>query len=195
MDQSAFTSPVGHYIWDLGFDISAVQKPNTLSYLQSGLVAMGTQVGNVPTTPAVLAKGNKLAFNLFDVTSHTIASGYKPIAAKVTFSSAQTGQTASNPFGSTIMLAGGPTTPVTADGSTVIHIGLNNFASGFKGRSAIFGPNTDFSGWTLIHLQEILHPGHFLFTVAVIVQAPDGRTQRTFVVDPEMIFGGTDVPP
>ena len=88
---ATFTSTT--YFWDFGFDINAVQRPNTLSFLQNGLVAIipsdapNTKATAVPSTPAALQATNTITFNVYDVTG-AAASGYTPIAAVITFSNA-----------------------------------------------------------------------------------------------------------
>lgn len=193
MGQLPFTSNT--YFWDFGFDITAVQGPNNQSFLQNGFAALGTPIGNVPSSPAYLVQNNTVTFNLFDVTNGATASGYKPISAKITFSNAQANQEASNPFGAgSITLADQSViTPQTSDGSTVFQIGQSPLAAAaFTNSSVIFGLNTQFKGWTILPaLPIVAATGRFLFTITVCVQNSDG-VQRTFVVDPEMIFGGSN---
>lgn len=193
MAQPSFISK--NCFWDFGFDINAVQKPNTLSFLQNGFAALGTQLGNVPSSPTFLVQNDTITFNLFDVTDGATASGYTPISAKITITNAQSGQQGSNPFGNGPFTLAGQSalTPTTANGSTVFQIDKAPLAaSAFKNTSVIFGLNTQFSAWTILPALPIaITTGSFLFTVAVVVQNPAG-VQRTFVVDPEMIFGGSN---
>lgn len=152
------------FYWDLGFDFAAVQKKNTLSYLQNGLVLNGASA-----FPNKVNTGDTIIFNLFNLTSGaTQGDGTKIHHALLSFTHAVTGQTATTPFASaTFQSEPGPS-------STLAH-------------SVIFGgPIKDFPRWT-IATHAVANTGSFLFTAAVVVQA--GNAVRTFVVDPEMIIG------
>lgn len=186
------TSQSGLYFWVFGFDIDAVQRPNTLSFLQFGFSAINTINGNVPSLPNLLVKGNNLGFNLFDVSPRG-TSGFQPISAKITFSNAQVDKTNSNPFGpEPIPLTdGSTTTPRTAQGATVIQVDRAALAAtATRSDSVIFGPNL--ARWDILPPVPIADDGQFMLTVALVLQAPDGTTRRTFVTDPEMIVGGTN---
>lgn len=50
--------------WDLGFDFAAVQKPNTLSFLENGFVA-----NNQVSVPKNVKKGDRVFFHVFNLTS------------------------------------------------------------------------------------------------------------------------------
>lgn len=191
---SQVISRSGQYFWVFGFDVTAVQRPNTLSFLQFGFSAIDTKFGNLPSLPSLLQPGNTLGFNLFDV-SQGGTSGFQPISAKITFSNAQVDGTGSNPFDpEPIPLSdGSTTTPQTAQGTTVIQVDRAALAAtATRSDSVIFGP--DLARWNILPPVGIANPGQFLLTVAVVFQAPNSTTQRTFVTDPEMIVGGTPVP-
>jgi hypothetical protein len=175
------------FVWDLGFDFNEVQKSDTLSYLQNGLVLIqSSDKGNVPATPVNLVQGDFVKFNAFNVTDPSTGD-YEIAGGEITFKSASTTQAAASPFNNPdgsfqtkIQIA--PQAPTTIKGASIIF-------GGTQAPDALTPDQPTFPKWPLVSPQTVANNGRFLMTAALIVKGPSGLP-RTFVVDPEMIVGG-----
>jgi hypothetical protein len=186
--------------WDFGFDANAVQKSNTLSYLQNGFMrTFGDQ--SWIHTPVNLPGGFTVQFQVFDVTHPDgSASGYVPIGAQITFTSAEVGG-AFYPFQEIleIQLGNGTKTQLQVSVATAtIKISPASFDYSHTpvpkpGQSGHFGPGSQqtFPLWPIVPSLTLLNDGttgRFQFTVAVTVENAAGD-QRTFVAESLMILG------
>ncbi len=157
------------YFWDLGFDFNAVQKTNTTSYLQNGLMLNG-----LSAFPRDIKEDDIIHFNAFNLTTGaSTTDGTTIIASSFNFINALVTQADTTPFASQAIA-----TTTGAPAGTSVSIPLS--------------PTVPVPFWTLA-TQTMVNPGSFLFTVALIVQRTGGTNNvRMFVVDPEMIVGGNN---
>lgn len=161
--------------WDLGFDFSAVQKSNTVSFLQNGFVSNG-----VVAVAKNLGASDTVTFNLFNLTANaTVSDGTSILLASLQFTNALTGQKNSSPFSSNQIASGPFGTTSTTGVSSIFNPSPVSPSS---------PPTTQFPRWTLASLLPVINTGNFLFTATLVVRPPSGNV-RIFIVDPEMIVG------